>query len=258
MKIVILIQAEPFYAPLILERIVEGKREDVAEIVGVTPINDGDLGKNITNYLHIFGLKEFILRGVEVAHYHLLDKLSSCYRFKRFYSIEGVAKHYGIKMYHSSDVNSGRFIEHISKINPDIIVSVGVTQILKKRLLDIPKRGSINVHSSLLPRYRGAFPGFWILLNGEKKTGVSVHYMNEKIDGGDIIEQLPFDINDDETFHSLYLKNARYGGKAVVSALKKISEDKVEIIRNDTCEAAYYSIPKRQDGIRFRKNRKYR
>lgn len=104
------------------------------------------------------------------------------------------------------------FIEELKNLKPNLICVVAYGKILPKEILDMPESGCINLHASLLPKYRGAAPIQWAVLNGDKTTGVSTMYMNERMDEGDIIFQEKTEIGDDETTGELWdrLKEIRW------------------------------------------------
>lgn len=114
------------------------------------------------------------------------------------------------------------FINKIKNLNPDIICVVAYGKILPKEILDIPKYGCINVHASLLPKYRGAAPIQWAILNGDKVTGVTTMYMDEGMDTGDTIFKEEVKISDDETTGELWDNLKDVGGRLLVKTLKAI------------------------------------
>ncbi len=114
------------------------------------------------------------------------------------------------------------FIDEIKSLNPDVICVVAYGKILPKELLSIPKFGCINVHGSLLPKYRGAAPIQWAVLNGETKTGITTIFMDEGMDTGDIILKEETDIGENETTGELWDRLAKIGGKLLVKTLKEI------------------------------------
>lgn len=116
------------------------------------------------------------------------------------------------------------FIEEIKKLNPDIICVVAYGKLLPKKLLDIPKFGCINVHASLLPKYRGAAPIQWAVLNGDKTTGVTTMYMDAGMDTGDIILKEEIKIGEDETTGELWDRLAKIGGELLVETLQQIEK----------------------------------
>lgn len=118
--------------------------------------------------------------------------------------------------------NNQEFIDKIKDLNPDVICVVAYGRILPKEILDIPKLGCINVHGSLLPKYRGAAPIQWAVLNGDKKTGITTMYMDVGMDTGDMILKEEVEIGEDETTGELWDKLSKIGGNLLVKTLEKI------------------------------------
>lgn len=118
------------------------------------------------------------------------------------------------------------FIEKIKNLNPDVICVVAYGKILPKEILEIPRLGCINVHGSLLPKYRGAAPIQWAVINGEKQTGITTMYMDIGMDTGDMILKETVNIGEDETTGELWEKLSTLGGKLLVDTLKLIEEGK--------------------------------
>lgn len=131
----------------------------------------------------------------------------------------------GLKVYQPVRVrNNTEFIEEIKKLKPDVICVVAYGKILPKEILDIPEKGCINVHGSLLPEYRGAAPIQWAVINGDKETGVTTMYMDVGMDTGDIILKEKVTIDDDETTGELWNRLSTIGGKLLVKTLKQIED----------------------------------
>ena len=118
--------------------------------------------------------------------------------------------------------NNVEFIEEIKKLNPDVICVVAYGKILPKEILEIPTFGCINVHASLLPKYRGAAPIQWAILNGDKTTGITTMYMDEGMDTGDIILKKEVSINDNQTTGELWDELKKIGGDLLVDTLEEI------------------------------------
>lgn len=118
--------------------------------------------------------------------------------------------------------NNADFINKMKELNPDVICVVAYGKILPKEILDIPKYGCINVHASLLPKYRGAAPIQWAVLNGDKETGVTTMYMDVGMDTGDMILTEKVQINENETTGELWDRLSKIGGKLLVETLKQI------------------------------------
>ena len=114
------------------------------------------------------------------------------------------------------------FINKVKQLNPDVICVVAYGKILPKEILNIPKLGCINVHGSLLPKYRGAAPIQWAVINGDKTTGITTIYMDEGMDTGDMILKEEVEIREDETTGELWNRLAKTGAKLLVETLTKI------------------------------------
>lgn len=131
----------------------------------------------------------------------------------------------GLDVYQPEKVRKNvEFIDKIKELNPDIICVVAYGKILPKEILDIPKYGCINVHASILPKYRGAAPIQWAVLNGDKVTGVTTMYMDVGMDTGDTILVKETNIGEDETTGELWDRLSKIGGNLLVKTLKQIEE----------------------------------
>ncbi len=129
----------------------------------------------------------------------------------------------GYKIYQPEKVrNNEEFLNEIKNLNPDVICVVAYGKILPQALLDVAKLGAINVHGSLLPKYRGAAPIQWAVLNGDKETGVTTMYMDAGMDTGDIIFKEKVNIGEDETTGELWDRLSKIGGKLLVKTLDAI------------------------------------
>lgn len=128
-----------------------------------------------------------------------------------------------LKIYQPEKIKKNEeFIEEIKKLNPDVICVVAYGKILPKEILEIPRLGCINVHGSLLPKYRGAAPIQWSVLNGDKTTGVTTMYMDIGMDTGDMILKEETEIGEDETTGELWERLAKIGANLLVETLNQI------------------------------------
>lgn len=148
-------------------------------------------------------------------------------RKRNYYSIREMAEENDIEYKSVDSINSREAINFIKKHSPDILASCFLLEIVKKEVLSLPKNGAINVHPSLIQRHRGIFTSFWALMKKWKRSGATVHYMNEKIDDGDVIIQKKFFVHPSDSIHSIDKKAAALGGKLIVKALVKIKRNKV-------------------------------
>ncbi len=125
-------------------------------------------------------------------------------------------------------VNNNEFKDEIRELKPDLVCVVAYGVILPKSFLKIPELGCINLHPSMLPNYRGPAPIQWAILNGDKKTGVTIMYLNEKMDAGDIITQKEVEIDEDETTGDLWNRLSGLGAELLLQVVKNIEAGKIE------------------------------
>ncbi len=201
----------PDFAATILEKILQGGHE----VIGVVTQPDKQKG-----------------RGHEI----------SCSPVK-----ELAIKH-GLTIYQPVKVKEESFLMTLKELKPDVILSAAFGQILPKALLDIPEKGCINVHASLLPKYRGAAPIQYSILDGEEETGITIMHMDVGIDTGDMILQEKIPISQDETGGSLFDKLADLGGELILKALIQIEDGTAIRIVQDENQASYVKIIKKEMG----------
>ncbi|WP_300278986.1 methionyl-tRNA formyltransferase [Peptacetobacter sp.] len=171
--------------------------------------------------------------------------------------VKELAVEHNIEVYQPLKARDKEFIKTIEKINPDIIVVVAFGQILPKELIEIPKYGCINVHVSLLPKYRGAAPINWVIINGEEKTGVTTMYMDEGLDTGDMILTKEFKLDDKITAGELHDKMMIEGAKLLKETMDLIEEGKAPRIAQNHEEFTYAPIMDKELGhIDFNKSSK--
>ena len=139
--------------------------------------------------------------------------------------------------------------EQLEQLKPDLIVVVAFGQILSKRILDLPKFGCINVHASLLPRYRGAAPIEWSLINGETKTGVTTMMMNVGLDTGDMLIKREVDITEDMILPELRDKLMQLGAEALIETIDKLVDGTLERHKQDDSLSNYAPMLKKETGL---------
>ena len=166
-----------------------------------------------------------------------------------FRSVAELASAKGIELNAPADPNHPLWIERIRKMKPDFIFSFYYRNMLGKELLAIPKKGAINLHGSLLPKYRGRCPINWAVLNGEKEAGVTLHYMTEKPDAGDILAQEKFPIGKDDTALDVHQKAAKAAAVLLKKALPKLKKGTLKGIPQDNEKSTYYGGRKPADGV---------
>ena len=139
--------------------------------------------------------------------------------------VKEYAESKNIKVYQPEKIRKDEELyETLKSLKPDVIVVVAFGQILPQKIFDIPKYGSVNVHGSLLPKYRGAAPIQWAIISGEKVTGITTMYMDAGMDTGDMIQKAEVKIENDDNFGTLYEKMKIKGGELIVQTLEKIAD----------------------------------
>jgi methionyl-tRNA formyltransferase len=201
----------------------------------------------MSNQMQLYGFSQFM-------------KILGMYIFRKFlnvisygqYSVIKVAKNNRIRVLKTDSLKSEEILKNIRTLSLDIILSVASSRIFGPSILSVPKLGCLNVHAGMLPRYRGINPSFWSLLNQEKQSAVTVHYIDEEIDDGDIIQQDIFDIQGMKSLHAVYLKVQEIAPITIVKALASIKEGNIRIIKNERSHSTYFSFPTKKDGRKFR------
>jgi methionyl-tRNA formyltransferase len=160
-------------------------------------------------------------------------------------------KQYGldndIPVYQPNSVKTDETIELVKKLNPDMIVVVAYGKILPQELIDIPKKGIINVHSSLLPKYRGAAPIHAAIINGEKESGVTIMDIVKELDAGDIILQAKTSINEMDTLEDLHDRLALIGSETLLKAIYMIENGTAIRIPQDETKVTFVKPIKKEE-----------
>lgn len=150
------------------------------------------------------------------------DKPKGRGHMMQFPPVKELALSYQVPVYQPVKVRTAEFVEILKEIDPDVMVVVAFGQILSKEILEIPKYGCLNVHASLLPKYRGSSPIQWAIINGEKETGVTIMRLDTGVDTGDMIKKAVMPIEAKETGESLFTKLSRLGGPMMLEVLEEL------------------------------------
>ncbi len=146
------------------------------------------------------------------------------------------------EIFQPQNLKKENFEEFLHKINPDMIVVVAFGMLLPEYVINYPKYGCINVHGSLLPKYRGAAPMQWCVINGEAKTGITTMYMDKGLDTGDMLLKSEVEIKDDDTYEDVHNKLTTLGAELLIETIDKILDGKIERIPQNNDESTYVSI----------------
>ena len=167
--------------------------------------------------------------------------------------IHEVADKYGISVFQPEKIKND--YERILEVKPDIIITCAYGQIIPKVLLDLPRLGCINVHASLLPKLRGGAPLHHAIIDGLDKTGVTIMYMDEAMDTGDIISTISYDIKSSDTTEDIHDTLRELGAKLLIDTLPSIVTGTNRRIKQNEMEATYgYNITREEEHIDFNKS----
>jgi methionyl-tRNA formyltransferase len=161
-------------------------------------------------------------------------------------------KHYALendlKLYQPARASAPEFVAELAELQPDLIVVIAYGQILRENLLSLPKHFCMNIHASLLPKYRGAAPINWAIINGDKESGVTTMKMDKGMDTGDILLMKKIVIEKDDTAQHLHDKLSEAGGPLALLTVDRLEEGQLKFIPQNDTEATYASKLKKEDG----------
>ena len=162
--------------------------------------------------------------------------------------VKEVAAQAGMRIYQPASMKSDEARDFVAEIKPDAVVIIAYGQIIPRRLLEIPRLGWMNLHGSLLPKYRGAAPIAWAIINGERKTGLTTMRLDPGLDTGPILIKREIEIGSDETAPELAKRMADLGAPLVAESLIKLERGEIAPIPQDSTEATYAPILTKEHG----------
>jgi methionyl-tRNA formyltransferase len=159
-----------------------------------------------------------------------------------------LAQELGLPVFQPRKVRDESFLEVFRKLNPEMVVLVAFGQILPKDIIDYPPHKCLNIHPSLLPKYRGAAPLNWQIINGETKTGISIMIMDEGMDSGDILLQEESPLGPTETYGELHDRMAQRGARLLIQTIEQITNGTAKRISQDTSGVTFAPLLKKETG----------
>ena len=246
LKIILITQDDPFYLGghigWLLENIPPCARVVAAVVLRGSPFGRKELlVKKVAKTYEIFGAKFFLRFGLT----YLTNKFRPQKNIKRVLMRHKIPL---IRITHH--INHPETVSALRTFAPDLLISIAANEIFKREIIELAPKGCFNLHSALLPKYRGLFPSFWVLKNNEDRTGVSVFQMDEGIDSGPILVQMTIPIRD-HSLEKLIEETKALGMKAIIEAIRKMDAGDIRFIPNDDASKTYYSFPTREDVREF-------
>ncbi len=253
----VFVQNDPFFLPRVLDTYLQ---EFAATTAGVN-IQSVAQGKRSVfqtalDLYRMYGfgyfqwkLRRYLLRKILALLVNgLLGRTTTCY------SVAAVARKHDVEATEAVDVNSEGFRRHLRELGVEFIISISGTQFYGKALREQTSKGIVNCHGALLPKYRGLMPSFWTLANGETEGGVSVHFVDAKLDNGPILVQKRYPISATDTLEQIMTRSKQLASVAIVEAVRLVESGEYQLLPNDESEATHHSMPTREDVSHFRAN----
>lgn len=250
MRIILITQNDPFYLSKNIDTLLKQLPEEHIVVGAVVTIASpfGKKEKFLDKALKtekVFGLRFFLYYSLRFIYSKVFQK-----------SVTQVLYEYGIdRIEIQGSVNSKTNLDIIKSYRPDLLISILGNQIFKKPLIDLAPKGCINLHTALLPKYRGLMPTFWVLKNNEKYTGVSVFFVDEGIDSGPIIVQEKVKTGN-KTQQQLIKETKQIGMNLILKSIDLIDKNELKLIENPESEKSYFSFPTREDVKEFKRQGK--
>ena len=247
MKIVVITQDDPFYLAENLDYLFSNLPA-TTEVTGCVVSNVSPFGKKESflakalKTLRIFGVGFFLRYSFKYFNAKLNKKKKVDFTLYK----HGIDR---IKLEQS--INSRESLSILKSYKPDLLISIAGNEIFKRELIELAPKGCLNLHTALLPKYRGLMPSFWVLRNQEAYTGVSVFFVDEGIDSGPILVQKRIDLSG-MTQEKLIKVSKKIGMDAIIEAVKKIEIGDIDTVPNNDDDMSYYKFPTREDVKAFR------
>ncbi len=250
----VFIQNEPFYLPRVLDKYLREFSDSTAGIC-IQSVAQGKrtVFRTALDLYRVYGFRYFQWKVRGFVRRRLAAKFVNdlCGSTRNCYSVGAVARKYNVPTTSVEDVNAEAFRAHLRDAGVELIVSISGTHFYGRRLRDQTPAGIINCHGALLPRYRGLMPSFWTLANNETKGGVTVHFVDEKLDNGPIVVQRDYRIHPHDTLEAVMARSKDLAAEAIIDAVRLIETGDPPLLENDASQATDFSMPTREDTHRF-------
>ena len=256
MKIFIITQEDSLVIPKNMQLLGDANFIDITGACIIKSKNSLSEKKGL--FVRNFGILQVSKMGLILTKDKILnifDLLLGSKLLKNKKSIDSFCNYNNLPFFKEKNVNNKEFISKLKDLDLDLIVSFSAPSIFKSELLSLPKKGCINLHCSLLPKYSGILPSFWTLFNDEKETGASVHYMDDEIDNGDILGQKSVEILKTDSMFDIIKRTKKTGGTLMVDVIHNIMTNNIKLIKNKVNHEKYHSWPTDLDFKNFAKKR---
>ena len=255
LNVFIISQEEPFYIPKVIGYLVEHQNENF-QIVGATRLQPHRKNKTMKDWLlertKIYTYWELFITTCFFVYCKVWYKLLSKIGVYNPFSVKAIYEKNKIKELGTQEINSSDYLEQLKKMDIDIILSISPPQLFEKELLELPTKTCLNAHGTLLPRHRGVFGSWWMLFEGDKEIGTTIHTMVDKLDAGEIVWQKEIPMPCDATQYSIAYHTKKIMAEGLVEVLNQYARDKVKPQLSQYKES-YHRAPSKEQGETFHK-----
>jgi len=254
MNIVVLTADEPLYLPALFARLLQARAKDVRAVFIAPPLYGKDsTWQMLRKYTAAFGLWNVFKLARRTLAAKLADALHLGRNRGHYYSVPAAAAAFGVPCERVAQVNAPAFLDRLRALSTHLIISVSCPQIFRKPLIELPPHGCLNVHGALLPKYRGIAPSFWMMANGEEHAAVTVFFVNEDIDAGDVVEVAEFPIEPHETLEQLIIRSKRIACDTLLRAIDRVEKGRPATRPLNKEHGSYFGFPTRAAYREFRR-----
>lgn len=233
---------DPLYLPAFFDRVLRERASETKAVFVVPPLYKRQSSlQAAVRYARTFGLAAAAHLAVRIV----LAKV-------RRQSVADSCRRHGVLCRAVEDVNAPGFLDELRSLGTELLISVSCPQIFKKPLIELPPLGILNIHGAILPQYRGVLPSFWMLANGERQAGVSIYYVDTRIDAGELCGQRVYDIPPDQTLDGFLRRSKEIAAELLIEVLSRVQSGSVTRRALNLAEGSYYSWPDPDAVRRFR------
>lgn len=252
LNVFIISQEEPFYIPKVIRYLVEHQNDNF-KIVGATRLQPHRKNKTMKDWLlertQIYTYWELFITTCFFVYCKVWYKLLSKVGVSNPFSVKEVYKENSINELTTEDINSAEYLEQLKKLEIDVILSISPPQLFGKELLNLPKKACLNAHGTLLPRHRGVFGSWWMLYDGDKEIGTTIHTMVDKLDAGEVIWQKEIPMPKNATQYAIAYHTKKIMAEGLVETLNNRD---LKSIPSSYAES-YHRAPSKEQGKDFHK-----
>ena len=254
MQVEFLSQDDPVYLLPFFEEFVRrySREVEILQVGLCRTMGKRKRAKLARELLALYGVRGFAKLGWRSAQARTLSWWRKGPDAKRYHSIAQLCRAYGIHCAPVNNPNSSGYVSELKRRSPDCLISVACPYILREEVLSVASQGCINIHHAPLPLYKGMMPTFWQLYHGETDVGLTIHYMDARVDEGEALYQTRLEIRHGETLHELICRSKRHAAHCLAEVLRRLAAGEVKPQPLDQTRSTKFTFPTLQEIAEFR------